>query len=424
MKKPFLTIIFLFLLISPLKSNDYPNIAVVQTDADHQMLMGVTEKAAAQIFYTMYPDVFDFIIFYTTFTPALNMQQGLPVQYTVKGIGREGAVNPYGPASAWGSGGKLIGGAKMCHIDKYPDNPDDTMAFPLAGLSSVELLAHEMSHYWHAAMNFKKEGMSEDHTGLRGFESDSANQHWSGDFMSGPSVMYGADITDNGDGTFTYTPGSPKKFGPLDQYSMGFLAPEEVGELFFLCGSADINQCKEGNPQLPTAKKSEPWVRNNVTKHVVTIEDVIRAMGTRVPSSADSPKHFNVAFIMVNKPGILPFPQQLEKLDKIRKRYQEWWTWATDGRSTICTELDGDCSSDIPDDEPANDDNESVDDSVETPDETTEVPDEVKDEEIQDNTEKDDKNEPIKDDISETPDDQTDDFIEDESTGCGCTVVF
>ena len=80
MKKPFLTIIFLFLLISPLKSNDYPNIAVVQTDADHQMLMGVTEKAAAQIFYTMYPDVFDFIIFYTTFTPALNMQQGLPVQ--------------------------------------------------------------------------------------------------------------------------------------------------------------------------------------------------------------------------------------------------------------------------------------------------------------------------------------------------------
>jgi hypothetical protein len=165
-------------------------------------------------------------------------------------------------------------------------------------------------------------------------------------------------------------------------------------------------------------------VRNNVTKHVVTIEDVIRAMGTRVPSSAEAPKHFNVAFIMVNKPGILPFPQQLEKLDKIRKRYQEWWTWATDGRSTICTELDGDCSSDIPDDEPANDDNESVDDSVETPDETTEVPDEVKDEEIQDDTEKDDKNEPIKDDISETPDDQTDDFIEDESTGCGCTVVF
>jgi large repetitive protein len=425
MKKPFLTLIFLFLLVSPLKSNDYPNIAVVQTDADHQMLMGVTEKAAAQIFYTMYPDVFDFLIFYTTFNPTLNMQQGLPIQYTIEGIGREGAVNPYGPASAWGSGGKLIGGAKMCHIDKYPDNPDDTMAFPLSGLSSVELLAHEMGHYWHAAMNFRKEGMNEDHTGLRGFESDSANQHWNGDFMSGPSVMYGADITDNGDGTFTYTPGNPRKFGPLDMYSMGFLPPEEVGELFFLCGSADINQCKEGNPQLPTAKKSDPWNRSDVVKHVVTIEDIIRAMGERKPSSAESQKHFNVGFIMVNKPGFLPFPQQLEKLDKIRKRYQEWFHWATDGKATICTELDGDCeNSEEPDDETVDENNPLVDETVEIPDETTESPDEAKDEEIQDDAETIDNSVPAKDDISETTDDSGDNFIEDESTGCGCTVVF
>jgi hypothetical protein len=427
MKRFLAVLIFTAFPFSFVTADDmYPNIAVVQTDADHQMLMGVTEKAAAQIFYTMYPDNFDFLIFYTTFTPTLNMQQGLPIQYTIEGIGREGAVNPYGPASAWGSGGKLIGGAKMCHIDKYPDNPDDTMAFPLAGLSSVELLAHEMGHYWHAAMNFRKEGMSEDHTGLRGFESDSANQHWSGDFMSGPSVMYGADITDNGDGSFTYTPGNPKKFGPLDQYSMGLIPPEEVGELFFLCGSADINQCKEGNPQLPTSKKSEPWTRSDVIKHVVTIEDIIRAMGERKPSSAESPKHFKIGFIMVNKPGFLPFPQQLEKLDKIRKRYQEWFNWATDGKATICTELDGDCTNEEePDDETAVDENTPlVDETVEIPDETTETPDESKDEEIQDDAEKMDDKETAKDDISETTDDPKEDLIDDESVGCGCTVVF
>lgn len=418
-----LTVSILFTNLSG--NEDYPHIAVVHTDEDHQMWMGVTEKAAANIFYMNRPDIFDFLIFYTTFNPLLNMQQGLPVKHTIEGINRDG-VNPYGPPSAWGSQGNLIGAAKMCHIDQYPLNPDDTMSFPLAGLSSIELLAHEMGHYWHAAMNFKKEGMSEEHTGLRGWE-DGANQHWSNEFNSGPSVMYGSHIVDNEDGTFTYFFDTPRKFGPLDQYVMGLIPPEELGELFFLCSSPDIENCREGNPALPAGKTSSPRTRDDVYKHTVTVEDIVRAMGERKPHYNDAPKHFNIGFILVNKHGVTPFPEQLEKLDKIRKRYEEWWEWATDGRSTICTRLDGDCTGDdeFPDDDISDDsDNEYYDedydeessdeDSFEKNDDFSEVPDEIQEAE---DVEKQD------DTVEEIPDETLEKEYADES-GCSCSFIL
>ncbi|HSW60251.1 MAG TPA: hypothetical protein VLJ60_05595 [bacterium] len=428
MKKFFRTFLFLAVFFSAVHADDmYPNIAVVNTNDDG--LIGVIEKSAAQRFYMNYPDIYDFVFVYTTFTPSMNMQQGIPIQYTVQGINRDtGIMNPYGTPADWGSFGKLLGAARMCNLDQYPENPDVQISTgilnPYSGMSSVELLAHEWSHYWLSAMDFKKEGMTEPHTGLRGWE-DGANQHWNADFMSGPSVMYGGDITDNGDGSFTYQYDNPKKYGPLDQYVMGFIPPEEVGELFFMCSSSDIEQCREGSAAVPANKTSPDSNKSGLTKHIVTIDDIIRAMGTRIPSSAEAPKHFNVAFILANKEGFYPFPQQLQKMETLRVRFQEWFTWATDGKATICTELDGDCTNgEEPDDDPVIDEDQPVDENVETPDETTETPDEAKDEEIQDDTEKTDDNEPAKDDISETTDDPKEDLIDDESVGCGCTIVF
>lgn len=430
MKKLIITTLLLTAIFFKSYANDYPNIAVVNTNNDG--LIGVVEKSAAQLFYMNHPDIYDFLFIFTTFTPSINMQQGIPIQYTVEGINRDpGIINPYGSPDAWGSGGKLLGAARMCNIDQYPDDPDVQISTgllnPYSGMSTVELLAHEWSHYWLAAMDFKKEGMSENHTGLRGWE-DGANQHWSGDFMSGPSVMYGGDITDNGDGTFTYQFDNPKKYGPLDLYVMGFIPPEEVGELFFLCSSTDIEQCREGNPAVPANKTSPDSVKTGWTKHTVSIEDIIRAMGERVPTSADSPKHFNVAFIIANKEGIMPFPNQLQRLETLRVRFQEWFTWATDGKATICTELDGDCENgEENDDDPAVDEDVPVvDDNVETPDETTETPDEEKDEEIQDDKEEETVDDETNDEQIGEATDETDnqEFIEDESVGCGCTVIF
>ena len=425
-KLMFATLFFIFAVIPfmSLTADDmYPNIAIVNANDDG--LIGVLDKAAGNRFYMLYPDNFDFLFVYTTFTPSpMDMQQGLGIQYTATGINREG-YSPYGPPSAWGSAGRLLGAARMCSIDRYPDDPDVPISTnpisPFAGMTSLELLAHEWSHYWLAAIDFKKEGMSENHTGLRGWE-DGANQHWSGDFSDGNSVMYGGDITDNGDGSFTYYFSNPKKYGPLDQYVMGLRAPEEVGELFFLCSDANIENCREGNAAVPGSKSAAPSTKTGLTKHIVTMDDVVRAMGPRVPSSADSQKHFNIAFVLLSKEGFYPFPQQLQKMETLRLRFQEWFTWATDGRGTVCTELDGECGNEIPDDdnEIIPDEDFAVTDNNITPDEEI-----TPDESVTDNNiTPDETDEEVKDENTETPDNNTEQPVDEEDAGCGCTIIF
>lgn len=428
--KKFIIAVILCILSFSASANTYENIALINTNDDG--LIGAIEKSASNFFYMGHPDSYDFLFIFTTFAPSLNMQQGIPVKYTVKGIAREGMTG-YGNPAQWGSGGNLLGVARMCNIDQYPDDPDAAISTgalsPYAGMSTIELLAHEWSHYWLATMDFKKEGMSENHTGLRGWE-DGGNNHWNADFMSGPSVMYGGDIADNEDGTFTYTFSNPKKYGQLDLYTMGLIPPEEVGEMFFLCNSENIDDCKEGSASVPIAKTTPPKTKSGLHKHVVTIDDIVRAMGERIPNSENSPKHFNIAFILVSKVGINPFPQQLQKLEDIRVRFQEWFPWATGNRATVCTELDGDCENNV--EQPDEDSEmEDTDTAVETPDETVdesvadeavtadenETPDET---EAVDEVVKDDSSDEVSDTKSETPDN----FIEDDEVGCSCSLVF
>lgn len=415
---------------------DVGNIAVVHGGPNIASgTIGALEMVAGQEFYKTHPDNFDFLVVFTTFVPAMNMQQGLIVQYTVKGINREGSFTPYGPPSKWGSSGRLIGGTRMCHIDQYPDDPDVPISnnplSPFAGMTTVELLAHEFSHYWLMAMDFKKEGMTENHTGLRGYE-DGANQHWNANASSGPSVMYGSHFVDNRDGSFTQVYSLPRKYGPLDQYVMGLRAPEEVPPTLFLCEYADINQCKEGSAAIPAPKNISDKTITNMYGHYVTIDDIVRAMGPRIPAAAEAPKHWNVAFIIINQPGIEPFPNQLDRLETLRVRFQEWFSWATDGRASICTELDGDCGNVEPGDDDVVPD-ESIDDEwipdEEWPDETvldeTPMTDEPAiDDQQTDNGEVTDTAEQPDTVVTDTASGGDVVLVGEDESGCGCSLVF
>lgn len=320
---------------------DVGNICVVEGGANiANGSIGAMEMIAAKEFYKLHGDLYDFIVVYSTFTPQMNMQQGLPIVDAAKGIGRDNMGIMYGPASKWGSAGKLKGGVRMCNIAQYPAEPDTLMAFPLSGMSWVELQAHEFSHFWMSAIDYKKVGDTAVNTGLRGYEDNSANQHWNYYYNSGPSVMYGSKIVDNGDGTFALS-GGDRKYGELDQYVMGFRAPGEVSPFFYVC---NYEPCDQGSPALPISRTASPSTLTGFKKIEVTIEDVIRAMGNRVPGSDTAQKDFNVAFVIINQPGVTPFPDQLDKLDKLRVRFEEWFKWATDGRATICTRLSGNCS--------------------------------------------------------------------------------
>jgi uncharacterized protein (TIGR03437 family) len=71
----------------------------------------------------------------------------------------------------------------------------------------------------------------------------------------------------------------------------------------------------------------------------VTIDQVVSANGPRVPNSAASPKNFNFAFLLVVPRSTTPTTEQVAKLDRIRRGWEEFFPRATDFRGTARTSL-------------------------------------------------------------------------------------
>ncbi len=416
--------LFSFFIISTgiLSAYDAENIAVVpDTSNSVSGLMGAICMEAGKQFYMEHDDVFDGLIVFTTKNPALNVQQGVHIQKTAKNIGIDTAA--YGPPSNFGSSGYLKQCARAINIDMYPDDPDQIM--PMYHISGVELLAHEYGHHWMAAIEYRPEGESENLHYLRGWQNDKANWHWSYYMNSGPSVMYGNTFTDNGDGTFTIT-GGDRKFSQLDQYLMGLRAAEDVEPFFYLWKDEDIY--KSGSGAMPLAKGNsnvyEEW-----EKRTVTIEDVIRAMGEREPSAHEAQHDFRIAFIILHPPGQPPMDHQIAKAETYRQRWTEWWEWATDYNSRMCTKLTGECWVDEEENDADNGEypDEDVDES-ETPDndtgdyDETEVPDEKDSSNVDDETLQDEETT----DTSYPDYNETNDSVEitEDETGCSCSTII
>ena len=183
---------------------------------------------------------------------------------------------------------------------------------------------------------------------------------------------------------------------------------------------------------LPTPHTGSIDTVSNMYKHEVTMDDIIRAMGPRVPAAADAQHDFNAAFIIINLPGVEPFPNQLTRLETLRVRFQEWFSWATDGRGTLCTELDGDCGNVEPTDDDTVTDESVTDDIVadtELPDDAV-TDDAASDDAVADNGEQPDT--AVADDTPPTDNGETPDtaggadevVVGEEEGGCGCSLMF
>ncbi len=141
-------------------------------------------------------------------------------------------------------------------------------------------------------------------------------------------AMGGSTWKDNGDGTYTqldrdyYSPA--KGFSWLGLYLMGLARPEEVPPFFILrnlrrTGRTDA----EGHP-IFTGEKV-----------VITIQDVIAAMGPREPDFDHSQKVFNTAFVVMTMPGKAPTPELLSAASHIAEHWIAYWSKVTGGRSTV-----------------------------------------------------------------------------------------
>jgi hypothetical protein len=122
----------------------------------------------------------------------------------------------------------------------------------------------------------------------------------------------------------------PERYSRLDMYAMGLATDAEVPPWFFI-----------DSPVSTRTRETPPiaGITINGTRRDVLIQDVIAALGPRVPSAGDSPRVHRQAFVFIRRAGSFQDPQDLTRLRRIREQWPAFFTRATENRMTVRTSL-------------------------------------------------------------------------------------
>ena len=184
-------------------------------------------------------------------------------------------------------------------------------------------LAHEFTHTWAAYVSYVRSGER---------EPLSTGSHWLPElhapapFARAGSIMGGSYWRENADGTFTPLLLDEKGeagLSWLDLYLAGLATPDEVPDTFIL---RNLQEAGGGRRGPHTAEKE-----------IVTMEQVLAAMGPRNPPAARSQTLFNSGFVYLLEPGQTPDPEQLAFHAEFSDQTVEHWRRITGGRSQITT---------------------------------------------------------------------------------------
>ena len=255
-------------------------------------------------FYEHFSDEFDFLIFVANVDEIIDLADRpghitggffQRVKNYVQGIG----LDTFSDNSSWGSAGKLQG---VIFVTDYTTSQltNYTTLYPGSSLRRG-ILTHELLHRWAAFLD-KPLSVSDGHWN----SISSIRGHFGGDFRSDFE-----EIVDLGGGRYTAAevPRDMERllYGPLDQYLVGFIPPEEVpdmwaavdGETLFAderrwiydeAGLAVDNFLRDENgDRIFSAREIKKY----------TIEDIIAEHGPRVPDHLQSQKDFRAAVILL-----------------------------------------------------------------------------------------------------------------------------
>jgi hypothetical protein len=212
----------------------------------------------------------------------------------------------------------------MDALSKYPDDPFQKF---LGENSTVAVLGQEIGHRWLAFLQFR------DYAGRRSSALLGRDQaHWSFFFDSDASVMEGNDIEDLGNGSFR-TVAAVERYSLLDQYAMGLVDETQVPPAFYVENPANVS------PRRTATSNPAVGVTFSGTRRNVTIDDVIAVHGRRAPSAVESPRVYRQAFVYVVSAGGTADPAAIQKLDRIRVAWDQFFSRATDSRMRAETRL-------------------------------------------------------------------------------------
>jgi hypothetical protein len=274
--------------------------------------------AASRRFYASHPDDFDQLVF---FADSTVIADAFAFESTVKNAITGTGLDIVDFAAELGSAGSLQSVINMDRISKYPDAPAQKL---FGENSALGILAHETGHRWLARLEFRNADRSTSDQ-LLGRQ----RAHWSFFMDSDGSVMEGNEIEDLGGGSFR-TATSAEKYSRLDLYAMGLATEAEVPRWFFV--ESPISSKDREDPALVGHTF-------NGTRRDVLIQDVVDALGPRVPAAADSPRMHRQAFVFVRRPTAILDAQDLARLTRIREQFGPFFSRATENRMTVRTTL-------------------------------------------------------------------------------------
>ena len=292
-----------------------------------------------QKFYLTHEDAYDFVVIFQNYEIPIDTGAFafyLPIRNFVQGIGPfpffAEALNVTDVGSLVGSFQRLQGLMYMGTLDKYPDDPNGRISrnFGLGVSTPLTVLTHEAGHRFLARTLFVDPVENTLSAELLGRQFS----HWSYYFNSEASFLEGNRIADHGSGAFRFeTTETIAGFSKLDLYLMGLLPPEQVPPHFFVRDPSIFdNLFSESHEPLAGIFFDGERVQ-------VTIDDIIAAHGTRAPDHTVSQRNFRYAFILLKEEGKEVPPEDIEKLERFRETFDEYFDQAVGNRAKIETTL-------------------------------------------------------------------------------------
>lgn len=296
---------------------------VVNFAADKQQLMQPDVRVWAKRFYETHADVFDFLNIVLVGGKRGNRFHS-SVRNNVSGIGK-----PSQDAGAAYGSKAMLKGWTMFPISSFFDGGSKDFN-------------HETAHQW---INF-----------LKGTPFEAGIPHWPKGDVAGHVMGFSMRTLGSQGSAFPYqfVPDGPggflvqkaprgqlDTFNPLELYLMGLLPPKDVPPSLLL-------KDETANPREGTRLSSSDFIR-------VTIQDVVKACGPRVPDERGSQKQFRCATIVLSEtlldPRSLSFYDYFARRSEAREPLavamgfsqgiEKPWFSATGGRSTMVSRISG-----------------------------------------------------------------------------------
>jgi uncharacterized protein (TIGR03437 family) len=277
-------------------------------------------ETATQRFFETHDDSYDYVAFFNdegiwASSGALAWEQTLRNYRTGYGDVQVDDGAEYGSAA------RLQSVLNMGPLSLYPANPTDVIALRAgSGYNMLKLLGHEAGHLFlaYASVPDPNDPVAKPMLGIE-------YVHWAFNFNANGSFLEGNQIQDEGvnaEPRFVTT-AAVDQYSPLDQYLMGFRAPDEVPSTFLVTGNA--SGLAVNFPQV--------GIGFDGTRQDVAISDIIQAEGRRTPDSTVAQRHFRMAFVLIVKAGTTPPAAEVAQVDGYRSQFEPFYSAATGGRA-------------------------------------------------------------------------------------------